>query len=350
MRPSSVNSSDIRLSLPEVIWLEPEDFHQARGCSQLVMSEAQQWQTYLNTLAILGCEKWLSTRISDQPIHRDTNVMGTGCHLKVGEFKICPIATEHILDEIVNIPTDAIDQPELAPHFYVVVEVLEEEEQVILRGFLRYDQLVNYRNEFNLQILEDGYYQLPLSLFDAELNHLLFYHHFSEASAIPLPVPSTQSAAVSVQTYLHNTKTKLGQWLEGVFEEGWQTIDTLINPEANLALSTRITHKGPKKAKLIDLGMQLGHQSVALLVNITEETEDKLGILIQLHPTGGERYLPPYLNLTLLSKAGKTLQQVTSRSQDNYIQLKPFKGESGKRFSVEVSLGEDLKVKEDFEL
>lgn len=350
MHPSSANSSDIRLFLPEVIWLEPEDFHQAKGYSQLVMNEAQQWQTYINALAILGYEKWLSTRVLDKPIRRDTNVMETGCHIKVGEFKICPIATEHILDEIITIPTDSIDQPELAAHFYVVLEVLEEEEQIIIKGFIRYDQLINYRSQFNLQILEDAYYQVSLSLFDVELNHLLFYQNFSEPSAIALPVASTESTTVSPQTYLHNTKTKLSQWLEEVFEEGWQTIDTLINPEANLALSTRIAHKGPKKAKLIDLGVQLGHQTVALLVNITEETEDKLGVLIQLHPTGGERYLPPYLNLTLLSKAGKTLQQVTSRCQDNYIQLKHFKGESGKCFSVEVSLGEDLKVKEDFEL
>lgn len=350
MLNSPVNSTDVRLLLCEVIWLEPEDFAQARSNSQLVTGEAQQWQTYLNTLAMLSCEKWLSTRIPNQPIHRDTNVLETGCHLNVGEFKICPIAIEHLLDEVVNIPINAIEQPELAAHFYVVVEVLEEEEQVILRGFMRYDQLINYRSQLNLQILGDGYYQLPLSLFDAELNHLLFYHHFLEASAIPLPVASTQSTTVSLQTYVHNTRTKLSQWLEGVFEQGWQTIDTLINPEANLALSTRTTYKGPKKAKLIDLGVQLGHKTVALLVNITEETEDKLGILIQLHPTGGEKYLPPYLKLTLLSKVGKTLQQVTSRCQDNYIQLKPFKGESGKRFSVELSLGEELKVKENFEL
>ncbi|WP_017318552.1 DUF1822 family protein [Mastigocladopsis repens] len=350
MLNSSVNSTDIRLLLSEAIWLEPEDFDQARNISQRVTGEAQQWQTYLNTLAILGCEKWLSTRMPKQPIHRDTNIIKTSCHLKVGEFKICPIATEHLLDEVVNIPRDAIEQPDLAAHFYVVVEVLEEEEQVILRGLLRYDQLLDSHSQVNLQTLRDGYYQLPLSLFDAELNHLLFYHHFSEPSAIPLPVASIESSTVSLQTSLHKTKTKLSQWLEGVFEEGWQTIDTLINPQANLALSTRITHKGPKKAKLIDLGVQLGHQNVALLVNITQESEDKLAVLIQLHPTAGERYLPSQLKLTLLSKAGKTLQQVASRSQDNYIQLKPFKGESGKRFSVELSLGETLKVKEDFEL
>ncbi|MBW4635176.1 MAG: DUF1822 family protein [Iphinoe sp. HA4291-MV1] len=348
MANSPVHSTDIRLLLSEVIWLEPEDFDQARNNSTLVTGEVKQWQTYLNTLAILGCEKWLSTRIPGKVIHRDMNVDEDICHLKIGEFKFCPIAIEHLLDEVVNIPRDAIDKSEFAAHFYVVVEVLEEEEQVILRGFLRYDELVNYRSQFNLH-LRDGYYQLPLSLFDAEFNHLLFYHHFSEPSAIPLPVASTQSSTL-LQTYLHNTRIKLSQWLEGVFEEGWQTVDTLINPEANLALSTRITQKGPKKAKLIDLGIQLNHQTVALLVNITEETDHKLSILIQLHPTGGERYLPPSLKLTLLSKAGKTLQQVISRAQDNYIQLKPFKGESGKRFSVELSLEEDLKVKEDFEL
>ncbi|MGH8000411.1 MAG: DUF1822 family protein [Brasilonema sp.] len=349
MLNSVVNSTDIRLLLSEVVWLEPEDFDQARNHSKLVTSEAQQWQTYLNTLAMVGCEKWLSTRILDKVIHRNTNRLEAIYSLKLGEFKVCPIAVEHLLDEVVNIPRDVIEKSELAAHFYVVVEVLEEEEQVILRGFLRHDELVNYRSQFNLHA-RDEYYQLPLSLFDAELNHLLFYNHFSNPSAIPLPVASTQSSGVSLQTSLHNTRTKLSQWLEGVFEESWQTIDTLINPEANLALSTRITQKGPKKAKLIDLGVQLGHQTVALLVNITEETDDKLGVLMQLHPTGGEKYLPPDLKLTLLSKAGKILQQVISRAQDNYIQLKFFKGESGKRFSVELSLGEELKVKEDFEL
>lgn len=350
MLNSQVNSTDIRLLLSEVIWLELEDFDHAIDNSKLVNSEAQQWQTYLNTLAMIGCEKWLSTRIPPQKVvTQEMNVLEEIYNLEVGEFKICPIAIEHVLDEVINIPRTVIEKSELAVHFYVVVEVLEEEEQVIIRGFLRYDELMNYCSQLNLE-LRDGFYQVPLSLFDDELNHLLFYYYFSEPLAIPLPVVSDQSSGLSLQRSLDNTRTKLSQWLEGVFEQGWQTIDTLINPEANLALSTRITHRGAKKAKLIDLGVQLGYQTVALLVNITEESDEKFGVLIQVHPTGGERYLPPSLKLTLLSKAGKTLQEVTSRSQDNYIQLKFFKGESGKRFSVELSLGENIKVKEDFEL
>lgn len=354
---SPVNSSEVRLLLPEVIWLETEHFEQAREISNQVTGEAQQWQTYLNALALLALSEWLGEGIPDKTVSRDTNVIEAVCNLKVGEFKLCPIATEHVLDEVVNIPQDAIERPDLAAHFYVVLEVLEEEEQVIVRGVGRYDQLVNYRRGVNLQLLADGCYQLPLSLFDAEPNHLLFYCRLLEPTAIPLPVASPEGSAVPYLTkvsekllgYVEETRTKLSQWLQGVIDEGWQTIDALISSEANLALSTRNVQVGLKRAKLIDLGMQLGSQTVALLVTITKETEEKLGLLIQLHPTGGQRYLPANLKLTLLSKAGKTLQEVQARGGDNYIQLKPFKGEPGKRFSIAVSLG-DVSLREDFEL
>ncbi|MFH7027554.1 MAG: DUF1822 family protein [Heteroscytonema crispum UTEX LB 1556] len=348
MVDSLVNSTDLRLFLPEVILLEPEDFEQARKMSNSLTAEAQ-WQTYLNTLALSAFEQWLSSRISDKTVYRDTNM------IKVGDFKFYAIATENLLDEVVNVPQDVVQKPEFAAHFYVVLEVLEEEEQVILRGFLRYDQLFNYlnsRSRANLEV-RDGCYQLPLSQFDAEPNHLLFYTCFLEAAAIPLPVAQTEGIETGTEenlsALLEGTVTKLSQWLQGAFDAGWQAIDALISPEANLALTTRNLAEGAKKGKLIDLGMQLSNQTVALLVNITEETQNKLGILIQLHPTGGERYLPPNLKLSLFSKAGKSLQEVQARSQDNYIQLKSFKAKLGTRFSIEVSLN-DISVRENFEL
>jgi len=348
------NSTNLRFLLPEVIWLEPEYFEQASEISNKVSGEAHQWQTYLNALALFGFEKWLSERIPEQIVNRDLNVTEAICHFQLGEFKLCLIATDNLINEVVNLPI-AIDLPKFAAHFYVLLEVLEEQEQVIVRGVLRYDQLINYQSRSNLQ-LPKSCYQLPLSLFDAEPNHLLFYYRYLESTAIPLPIASAEHPAMPSQKakeklpgYLEQTRIKLSQWLQGVFDEGWQAIDALINPEANLALSTRNTESGAKGGKLINLAMQLGSQTVALLVTITPETEEKLGSSIQLHPTGGERYLPPNLKLTLLSKAGKTLQEVQSRSQDNYIQLKSFKGELGKRFSVEVSLS-DVSVKEEFEL
>ena len=107
--------------------------------------------------------------------------------------------------------------------------------------------------------------------------------------------------------------------------------------------------EGAKGGKLINLGIQLGSQTVALLVTLTPEVEEKVGILIQLCPTGGEKRLPANLKLILHSRAGKILQSVCSRAQDNYIQLKPFKGKSGIHFSVEVSIG-DISITEHFEI
>ena len=47
-------STDFRLLLPEVIWLEPEHFQQATKISSQRSNEPQQWQTYLNILARSG--------------------------------------------------------------------------------------------------------------------------------------------------------------------------------------------------------------------------------------------------------------------------------------------------------
>lgn len=339
-----LNSTDIRLLLPESIWLESEHFEEAKKISDRANHEADNWQTYLNALALLGFEEWLSTRINQQSIKRDSNIS----YLKVGEFKLCLIATENILDEEVNLAVDFIDKPELAAHFYVLLEVLEEQEEVIIRGFLRDDELVNYKTRVKLQP-RDGFYRLPLAEFDPEPNHLIFYSRFLEPTAIVLPVVTETKAEENLVVHLQETTTKLSQWLQGVIDESWQAIDTLLSPEANLAFSTRSVEVATKRGKLIDLGIQLNYQTVALLVNITEEAEEKISISIQLHPTGKEKYLPRNIKVTLLSKVGKILQQIEARGQDNYIQLKLFKGERGKRFSIEVSL-DDLSVRENFEL
>lgn len=68
-------------------------------------------------------------------------------------------------------------------------------------------------------------------------------------------------------------------------------------------------------------------------ITVTPEAAEKVGVLVQLYPIGEARYLSPNLQLTLRSKAGKTLQSTQSRGQDNYIQLKSFKGKPGTRFS-----------------
>lgn len=347
MLKSSNTSTDFRLLLPESIWLEQEDFDRAKNIGK-ASPESNQWQIYLNNLALFALEKWLKERMPEQSISTSGRVIENTGRLDIGKFKVCAIATDNLLDELVELPRNALSS-ELTTHFYALLEVLEEEEEVIFRGCLNYNELINYRDRVNLQP-QDNFYQLPLSLFNTEPNHLVSYCRFLEPSSISLPVKTAQISTATSKEYVRASTTKLSQWLQNVFDETWQTIDSLINSEVNLAYGLRNdADKELQRAKLIDLGMQLGEQNVALLVKIKAEANEKIAVSVQLHPGGEARHLPPNLKLILLSKAGKTLQEVQSRTQDNYIQLKRFKGEKGKRFQIQVSLG-SLSITEIFEL
>ncbi|MEB3216755.1 MAG: DUF1822 family protein [Nostocales cyanobacterium 94392] len=361
--PNSIYSQDLRLLLPETVWLEQEHFLLAHQISSSQITNATDaWQVYLNTLALLALEVWLQERLPNQVVLRDINFIATAGNLKIGEYKFCAIATEHLLSETIAIPQQLIANPESSAHFYVVLEVLEEQEEVVIRGFLPHKQLVEVKSNLELPISE-GCYQVPLTLFDIEPNHLLLYQHYVKAAEFAVSVASNKVTQVSenVSKILHSTATKLSEWLQGVIDEGWQTIDSLCNPQLGLAFSTRNLDKDTKRAKIIDLGIDLGNRKVVLLLNISPETsfpvdsnikrdenQEKIKVVAQLYPMGEERFLPQDIKLILLSKSGKVLQEVTSRIQDNYIQLKPFKGEAGKQFSIQINF-ENTIIKEDFE-
>jgi len=155
---------------------------------------------------------------------------------------------------------------------------------------------------------------------------------------------------------LRNNCAKISDWFQNIFESAWQPLEALVSPELNLALGTRCVSEEIscvseeiKRGKLINLGMQLNSRRFIMLVTVTPEPDEKRRILVQLHPTGKDEYLPPSVQLTLQSKAGKIFQEVTSRSHDNYIQLYPFKGKSGKKFTIEVSWN-DTRIREEFEI
>lgn len=169
---------------------------------------------------------------------------------------------------------------------------------------------------------------------------------------------------------LAKTRVKLNQWLTHMFEQGWETVESLLAPtEPELAFNFRglpdsivddhfrgapdsvldepiVADEVVSRAKLIDLGMQLAGYPVALVVKLQPESEHKTHILLQLHPTGGQMYLAPLLQLTVLDEFGSIFLEAQARSADNYIQLQ-FSGLPGEPFSVKVALG-DASVTEDF--
>jgi hypothetical protein len=203
---------------------------------------------------------------------------------------------------------------------YVVVQFDELFKEVSVLGFTQTAE-IEYLPISELQPLEDL---------------------FSHLSQLRQPVAASQSGATS------QTESNLSQWLQDTFETGWQTIESLLgSAQSNLAFSFRRSDRGDesnhpqsgvRRAKLIDLGLQLAGHSVALIVELRQESAQKTGILLQVHPTGSQTYLPPLLQLIVIDESKEIFLEAQARSTDNYIQLQ-FSGEPGERFSVKVGLG-----------
>ncbi|MDF5733454.1 MAG: DUF1822 family protein [Rhizonema sp. PD38] len=156
---------------------------------------------------------------------------------------------------------------------------------------------------------------------------------------------------VSVDSSL--IQVNLSQWFQSLFTAGWQPIDEILNLQLG-GLTFEFRNSFPNRrtsvngVKLIDLGIQLGGQSLALMLAVSQEKEEKIAIIVQVHPTGNERYLPPNLKLMLL-ESGEVIQQIQSRSQDLYIQLNRFTGLTGTSFSLQLTL-DNFSITENFSI
>ena len=102
---------------------------------------------------------------------------------------------------------------------------------------------------------------------------------------------------------------------------------------------------GVGRCRKIDLGMQLDEHSVALLVYLMPETEDKVAVLLKVLPTGNDNCLPPNLELIVIDESEEVFEQATARNADNWIQLQ-FNYQAGDSFAVKVALGDVSHIEE----
>ncbi|PSN16372.1 hypothetical protein C7293_02900 [filamentous cyanobacterium CCT1] len=188
---------------------------------------------------------------------------------------------------------------------------------------------------------------LPLSQLQAPEALLDHLHALREASS-----PAAAVGGVVVN---------LGQWLNGVFEQGWQTVEALLAPPSDPAFSFRYgVQDGPteppegglvadiSRAKRVDLALRLGPQQVVLLVDLQAEPSGTRQVSLQVHGAGQSAYVPPGLELTVLESDGTAFMQAQARDADNFIQLQ-FSGQPGERFRVQIQLdaatyGEDFVI------
>jgi hypothetical protein len=335
---------------PKCVWLEPEHFAEAQKISNCNLDEASQWKVYLNALALLGFEQWLRETTPDIKIERlnlvalsqnTANIPIDVSLLKLGAFKVYLMTVDHFDNDFIILSKESINSPELATHFYVLLQVSEEKEKLNIYGFLRHDEIGTNSQLSHLQIQKDGCYIIMLNCFDREINNLLLSVRFLEANAIPLPstLPANQ-----IQQNTTNILVKLSDWLSGVFTEGWQATEIIwhtlpINLDVGFARSVNKSHSYEiSGTKLFDFGILLNGESFALVVNQKSEVNNDKDILVQILPSN-KQYLPLGLQLKVTlnyNTSEPESQAVIARQADDAIQLE-FNESPGKQFQVEVS-------------
>jgi hypothetical protein len=333
----------------EEISLTEEQIAEAVRISDPVTNRELQWQVYMSALALAGFTSWLDERDDELKIDTTECKLLSGSpqiaaadRLQIGGFKLCVVAKGALDGDVVNIPHALVQNPAEAAHFYVVVEVLEEMAQALMYGFIRYDRLQQYLKAEPLERFSDGTCDLPVGWLNLEFDELLSYLRCFNPSAVPLPTTKKLPTIIS-------------EWLEGVIQTGWQTIEqleSLVNVNTPTFAfrgfrdeTTPLQSTASRFGKIFVLGVENQKQSVALVVEVSPiPNEDRTYIRIKVQPTDRD-YLPLDLQLSILGESGTNMSEVRSKSLDDFIQL-GFKKSTGSTFAVKIELDNSQIIEE----
>lgn len=365
----------------------------ARQFAASVLNQQESQQIYLNTLAVWAVHDYLQLMEIDTDLAQSdswhpvlricvdvADLMVTG----LGKLECRPVSLSNLenqevwLNQLNESKSLTINSCCIPPEVwddrigYVVVEINQQRQEARLLGFAKtagdeelilselepMDALLLYLEELtknskkaaNSSLTNLG--QWLLSVFECGWQDIELL--FDTPSEI-----ETQNS--------DNSHSRLGQGLQNILDKSRQAVVDFFDFTSNSQLPESLNFREPEsvesssqkartilfptadvtRAKLLDFGMQLGTKAIALLVALTQESNQKINIFVQVHPINDAIYLPPQLQLALLSESGETLQTVESRSQDICLQLLSFKVLPGTQFSIQVTL-DNLSIKEAF--
>ena len=275
----------------------------AQECSQGIPNTPKRQQVYLNTLAVYAVDNYLQCmgfatdwKASDSHNNLAVKLMDVAdLEVKnIGKLECRPVLPKA---EVCKIPPEVWSDRV----GYVAVQLNSALKEATILGFT--PQAAAEISLSQLQSLSD------------------FLLYLSELEVAKSPKTEASSSLV-----------KIGQWLDGAVDAGWQTLEHLLNPQQlGLAFKNAVSMTRGQK---IDFGAEVEGISVALVVKIASEADGEVDILTQIYPVG-QNVLPEGVKLSISDESGATVLEVTSRDEDNWIQLE-FTAELAEKFQVKV--------------
>ncbi len=398
---------ELKVVYPNQIWQEllAKDLTQKESIIHKYSNHTAASNADLNRLCLNGFVAWVKANldVTNSPKILPTEAdlpsiweVVNGCAIALNKTRLVLIPEEATDTEVLTVPQEWVDIAYWAADYYLAVQVDMDAGWMCVWGYTSHrtlKQKSSYDPIYRTYSLERDYIITDLDLLWLAMKMgldekttvqplTLLAESSAEALLERLSQPSPYSPRLDVafeqwaalvahngwRRYLYSMRLKntvipasflptavnLRQWLKQDFMEsarqGWQAITALFDSGQNqLAFAVRSgshssKEKIPPQGKLINLRMQRQEIAVVLLVALTKEADGRVGVLIQLHPTEGQKYLPPNLKLVLLFDS--TVLEGTSRERDVYVELPYFKCQPGTLFRVQIALADTSFIEE----
>ncbi|MDZ8096504.1 DUF1822 family protein [Nostoc sp. DedQUE08] len=369
--------------------------------SQMYATPSSRWRAYINQICVYGFLNWVKAEyVPEASIwHSSPGIPAfwefvNGTAILLNQKRVVLIPSEAIDDSELEVPQEWVDIPSWAADYYLAVQVTADGKWVRIWSYITHEKLKSLADYDQV----DRTYCIDARHLIKDLNAFWITYQFCgteemKGAIAPLPelsnvqaenlvqrlsdssvtfprlaVPFTtwgmlleneqwrqrlyQERLQSAPTQFSQVQVSLSRWLEQIYDASWQAIETFFEPNSsslafNFRTSSGLNAAAIKRAKLIDLGIEIETQKVILLIALIPEANQQVSIRVQLHPACNQLDLPANIKLILLSDRGEILQQVQARIQDSYVQLKLFDGEVGECFSIQVGL-DNYQITENF--
>lgn len=225
-----------------------------------------------------------------------------------------------------------IDLPEMPP------ELLEK-----IKSFLK---TITGNTSIRLYKIEEGSIRLVFNGYLAGFERVRELFETGELSEqLGVTVLDVELEPVSAQPDPVNLSVWLENQLNQAIEVGWQTIDELFGMRSpafrsDLASYAKDIEPGPDLPTIQQgKSIVLGTASLALLVKLSQESEEEIEVLVRVFSIQESTDLPEQLKLMVLDEQGEILEEVSAGRGNNCIE-QPLSGEPGEGFVIKLELGE----------
>ena len=380
-----------------VLEITPEIQSQFWQKSLVYATHTSRWCAYINQICLHAFLNWVNTEyVSEASVWCSSPGIPAfweffnGSAIWEGDKRVVLIPSEAIDDGELEVPQEWVDIPSWAADYYLAAQVEPDGKWVRIWAYTTHTELKSLAQYDSV----DRTYCLDARHLTKDLNAFWITYQFCvdeevKAFVSPLPeLPATQAENLQ-QRLGHSTlffprlevpfktwgallekeqwrqglyqqrqqqqralssqgQVNLSHWLLNIYDASWQAIETFFSSTSsslafNFRSSPSLSTASKKRAKVIDLGAEIKSQKVILLVALIPLANQQMSIRVQLHPIVDE-YLPNKIKLVLLSSEEGIIQEVQTRDQDNYVQLKLFEGEVGESFSVQVIFDSDQSI------